>query len=157
MRRYTIEVDGCEFVIDIDDLDTDRFRVVVDGHAYEAALKASEDLDGGAALTTPPGPAAAAPAPRTLRAAATPAALAAAAAGAGLVLGAPMPGSILRLAVTPGTRVSRGQDIAVLEAMKMENIIRAPQPGVIAEVFVQPGEQVAHGQPIVRFAPEAAS
>jgi biotin carboxyl carrier protein len=70
---------------------------------------------------------------------------------AGTTLPAPMPGVILRLQVVAGARVERGQDIAVLEAMKMENVIRAPQAGRIAEVCVQTGQKVAHGQPIVRF------
>jgi biotin carboxyl carrier protein len=66
-----------------------------------------------------------------------------------------MPGLILRVSVAPGAQVQRGQDIAVLEAMKMENIVRAPQAGTIAEVCVAPGDQVPHGAPIVRFAPAA--
>jgi biotin carboxyl carrier protein len=67
-----------------------------------------------------------------------------------------MPGLILRVAVAAGAQVRRGQDIAVLEAMKMENVIRAPRDGVVAEVCVEAGQQIGHGAPIVRFAPDAA-
>lgn len=156
MRRYTIEVDGRSYNVDVEDLAADRFHVVVDGQNFDVALGAIEDLATAGdspsrpAVTVRPStglPAAAARGP------APPAALRAAApgAGAGMVLAAPMPGAILRLSVTVGSKVSRGQDIAVLEAMKMENIIRAPQPGVITEICVQPGQQVAHGEVIVRF------
>jgi biotin carboxyl carrier protein len=158
MRRYTIEVDGHGFVVDVEELAAERFQVVVDGQAFEVALAAIEDVSGAADAPSRPAvsvrPVASAAAPRAPAPPAAP--RAAAPAGGGLVLGAPMPGAILRLSVTVGSKVSRGQDIAVLEAMKMENIIRAPQPGVIAEVCVQPGDQVGHGQPIVRFEAGAA-
>ena len=62
-----------------------------------------------------------------------------------------MPGVILQVLVAPGARVHRGQALAVLEAMKMENQIRAPADGRIDEVFVQPGAQLAHGAPILRL------
>jgi biotin carboxyl carrier protein len=55
--------------------------------------------------------------------------------------------------VAAGAHVTRGQDLAVLEAMKMENVIRAPRDGVIAEVCVRQGQQLAHGEPLVRFEP----
>jgi biotin carboxyl carrier protein len=158
MRRYTIEVDGHGFVVDVEELAAERFQVVVDGQAFDVALAAIEDVGGAADAPSRPAvsvrPVASATAPRAPTPPAAP--RAAAPAGGGLVLGAPMPGAILRLSVTVGSKVSRGQDIAVLEAMKMENIIRAPQPGVIAEVCVQPGDQVGHGQPIVRFEAGAA-
>jgi biotin carboxyl carrier protein len=62
-----------------------------------------------------------------------------------------MPGVILRVLVAPGAQVRRGQDLAVLEAMKMENMIRAPADGTVAEVCVQPGQQLAHGEVILRY------
>jgi biotin carboxyl carrier protein len=58
---------------------------------------------------------------------------------------------VLDVNVTAGTRVQRGQQIAVLEAMKMQNMLRAPRDGTIAEVFVVAGQAVGHGAPIVRF------
>lgn len=66
-------------------------------------------------------------------------------------LNAPMPGVILDVAVAVGDTVERGQPIATLEAMKMNNIIKAPRAGTIAEVCVAAGQAVGHGDPIVRF------
>ena len=54
----------------------------------------------------------------------------------------PMPGRIVRLAVVAGGRVRRGDPIAVLEAMKMQNEIPAPADGVVREVHVREGETI---------------
>ena len=58
---------------------------------------------------------------------------------------APMPGSVVRVEVTAGRRVSAGQPVLVLEAMKMEHQIAAPADGLVAEVLVGPGDQVQAG------------
>ena len=67
-------------------------------------------------------------------------------------LNAPMPGVILELYVKAGDKVERGQQIAVLDAMKMHNFIGAPRAGIIGEVCVAAGQAVGHGDAIVRFA-----
>ncbi|OGO40996.1 MAG: hypothetical protein A2Z04_00700 [Chloroflexi bacterium RBG_16_57_9] len=58
---------------------------------------------------------------------------------------APMPGTILAIFVQAGQRVAYKQNLCVLEAMKMKNVIRAPREGIIAEVRVNPGQTVAYG------------
>ncbi|WP_326638533.1 biotin/lipoyl-binding protein [Nonomuraea fuscirosea] len=58
---------------------------------------------------------------------------------------APMPGSVLRVEVEPGDRVTKGQEVLVLEAMKMEHRIAAPADGVVAAVHVEKGRQVDAG------------
>ena len=63
-----------------------------------------------------------------------------------------MPGVILEMFVKPGDVVQRGQKVAVLDAMKMHNLIGAPTAGTIVEVCVAAGQAVGHGDPIVRFA-----
>lgn len=62
---------------------------------------------------------------------------------------APMPGLVLRLEIGPGTAVSQGQGLVVLEAMKMENELTAPIAGVVTAVHVRPGEPVAKGALLV--------
>jgi 3-methylcrotonyl-CoA carboxylase alpha subunit len=64
--------------------------------------------------------------------------------GEGLVA-APMPGKVVRLLVTPGETVARGQVLAVLEAMKMEHRLPAPRDGRVVAVHVAVGEQVEEG------------
>ncbi|RSN10375.1 acetyl/propionyl-CoA carboxylase subunit alpha [Nonomuraea sp. WAC 01424] len=65
----------------------------------------------------------------------------AAAAGDGVVR-SPMPGTVLLVKVQTGDRVSEGQPLVVVEAMKMEHTVTAPRDGVVAELPVQPGRPV---------------
>jgi propionyl-CoA carboxylase alpha chain len=58
---------------------------------------------------------------------------------------APMPGSVVRVETAAGQRVSAGQPVLVLEAMKMEHQIVAPADGLVAGVLVGPGDQVQAG------------
>ncbi|HKR20519.1 MAG TPA: biotin/lipoyl-containing protein, partial [Stellaceae bacterium] len=58
---------------------------------------------------------------------------------------APMPGKIAAVHVAKGARVTRGQILLVLEAMKMEHAITAPGDGVVADIRYAPGDPVAEG------------
>jgi propionyl-CoA carboxylase alpha chain len=62
---------------------------------------------------------------------------------------APMPGQVIRVLVEPGAAVAAGQDLVVLEAMKMEHQVRAPHGGRVSEVRVRPGDQLEPGQVLV--------
>ncbi len=63
----------------------------------------------------------------------------------------PMPGLLAEVAVQPGQKVSAGERLAVIEAMKMENILTAAQDGVVAEVLAKKGESLAVDQAILSF------
>ena len=63
----------------------------------------------------------------------------------------PMPGLLVEVAVQPGQRVLAGEKLAVIEAMKMENILIASQDGVVAEVAAKKGDSLAVDQVIIRF------
>ena len=63
----------------------------------------------------------------------------------------PMPGKILQVMVATGTEVDEGDPLLVLEAMKMENVIRAPRSGVIAGVQAQVGEAVEKAATLVTY------
>ncbi len=163
MRRYTLGIDGREFVIDVQEVDADRFEVTVGDQRYEVTLAGDDDLPEASitpGLQPPPGgEGLARPAAPPVRTGAAPAAAARAVApsrpaagGSGSALNAPMPGVILELYVKAGDRVERGQQIAVLDAMKMHNFIGAPRAGIIGEVCVAAGQAVGHGDAIVRFA-----
>jgi glutaconyl-CoA/methylmalonyl-CoA decarboxylase subunit gamma len=67
------------------------------------------------------------------------------------VVTAPIPGSIISVAVVPGDKVSPGQELCVLEAMKMKNAIRATRAGVIAAVLVNTGDHAQKGQPLIEY------
>lgn len=64
-------------------------------------------------------------------------------------LTAPMPGKIISIAVQAGDKVSKGQPLLVMEAMKMEHTISAPADGEVQEVFYAVGDQVGEGAELV--------
>ncbi len=63
----------------------------------------------------------------------------------------PMPGLLVHVAVKPGQAVRSGERLAVIEAMKMENILVASQDGTVAELLAVQGESLAVDQPILSF------
>ena len=114
-----------------------RYNVTVNGVVYDVVV---EEVAAGAA----PAPVAA-PAP-----AAAPAAAPAPAGPAGATtVNAPMPGTIVRVNVKPGDAVKKGDVLAVLEAMKMENDICSPADGTVATVAVSQGASVATDEVLV--------
>jgi biotin carboxyl carrier protein len=69
----------------------------------------------------------------------------------GGALEAPMPGRVAAVKVEPGQKVAKGDELVVVEAMKMENALRAPRDGVVAAVHVSAGDMVAPGRPLVEL------
>lgn len=63
----------------------------------------------------------------------------------------PMPGLLAKLTVAVGDEVKSGQDLAVVEAMKMENVLRAEHDGKVAQLLAQVGDSLAVDQPILEF------
>jgi len=66
-------------------------------------------------------------------------------------LTAPMPGKMVSFLAKPGDKVSKGQALAVMEAMKMEHTINAPRDGVVAELLFAVGDQVGDGAELLRM------
>jgi propionyl-CoA carboxylase alpha chain len=64
----------------------------------------------------------------------------------------PMPGLLAAISVVPGQKVLAGERLAVIEAMKMENILTATQDGTVGELLAKQGESLAVDQPILSFA-----
>lgn len=67
-------------------------------------------------------------------------------------LSAPMPATVTRIVVAPGDRVTRGDTLLTLEAMKMELPIRAPHDGVVARIHCHEGDLVQPGASLLDFA-----
>jgi biotin carboxyl carrier protein len=166
MRRYTLEVGGKPIVIEVQEVTADRYTVRVEGQEYEVRLSSDEDVT--ETLITPqmvPTRANHAPAavsaPRSVAppppsAAAIPPPLPHNSTDGNVVgaLTAPMPGKILSVEVQRGDRVSRGQTLVTLEAMKMKNAIKSPYDGVVLEIAVRPEQTVAHGDLLVQLGEE---
>ena len=62
-----------------------------------------------------------------------------------------MPGRVISILVRPGDRVTAGQEVCVVEAMKMEQSIRATRNAVVKEVLVQPMDSVRTNDPLLEF------
>ncbi len=111
-----------------------RYNITVNGSAYDVTV---EELEAGAEA-----PVAAPAAPKAAKAASP---KAPAGAQGGVKVEAPMPGNVVDVKVKVGDKVKNGDDIAIVEAMKMENSIPAPCDGVIASVNVAKGDSVNTG------------
>ena len=124
-----------------------KYKVTLNGRTYEVEVEHGKAmlLDEYAAHAPAAAPVAApvaAPAPVA-------AAPVAAAPVAGEAVTAPMPGNILKVAVSAGQSVKEGDLLVVLEAMKMENEIFAPKAGTVAQVLVSKGSTVDTGATMV--------
>lgn len=68
-----------------------------------------------------------------------------------LELKAPMPGLVLSLNVTEGQEIKQGDSLLVLEAMKMENMLKAASDGTVKKIFVAKGDKVEKNQVLIEF------
>jgi 3-methylcrotonyl-CoA carboxylase alpha subunit len=71
--------------------------------------------------------------------------------GGAAALEAPMPGRVIAVKAAPGQRVARGEELVVVESMKMENAIRAPREGTVKAVEAKVGEMVSPGRVLVEL------
>ncbi len=69
----------------------------------------------------------------------------------GYAIESPLPGTVLEVKVKPGDKVAVGQELIILEAMKMENVVDSNIAGVVKRVFVQAGQVVAAGEAMIEF------
>jgi propionyl-CoA carboxylase alpha chain len=72
--------------------------------------------------------------------------------GSGKKVLCPMPGLVVSIAVAEGQEVKAGETLAVVEAMKMENVIRAERDGVVKSIKAKKGDSLAVDQVILEFA-----
>jgi propionyl-CoA carboxylase alpha chain len=70
----------------------------------------------------------------------------------GKLLLCPMPGLVRSIAVAEGQEVKAGETLAVVEAMKMENVLRAERDGIVKSIKVKPGDSLAVDAVIMEFA-----
>jgi len=145
MTVYRVTVGGKEYQVKIEDVNAQPVQTVVNGRVVQvwvqeqAPAPAAAQGEGRAAAPSVPS-------------VASPTAIAAQpGAASDCEVRAPMPGTIVSLEVQPGDQVEIGQNLCILDAMKMNNRIRAPRAGTIAQVHVTIGQQVQHGDLLITF------
>jgi biotin carboxyl carrier protein len=144
MKRYQITLDGRTFDVQVlGDPRQEQVEVEVDGRRLTVEVKASA-----ARAETVPTIPDSSPAPATPRAPI-------AAPGAGTITGnrvvAPLPGVIKSIAVRSGQRVAIGDELLIIDAMKMDNVLRASREGVVETIHIAVGHQIAYGQILLEY------
>ena len=66
-------------------------------------------------------------------------------------IGATMPGTVLKVVVSKGSRVKRGDHLLITEAMKMETTVQAPCDGVVKEIYAKPGDAISTGDLLIEL------
>ena len=139
MKEYKYKINGEEYKVTINEVADTAAQVEVNGTSYTVEWEkpvASKPL----VVVKPAAPAAKPAAPAT-SAAPTPTASAA----GGYAIKTPLPGVIIDIKVNVGDIVAKGQTVAILEAMKMENNINSDRDGKVVSIAVSKGETVADG------------
>ena len=133
MKAYRITLDNRTFHVKVlDDPRQDEVRVEVDGEVFTVGVEPVVEEVAPVVTEAVPAPAPEAASEKTVT--------------------APLPGIIKSIVVRPGQQVKFNDELLVIEAMKMDNVIRAPRDGTIGTILVTEGRQVAYGEPLLEFA-----
>jgi glutaconyl-CoA decarboxylase len=142
MSRYTIEIEGSRYRVEVlEDMGSEA-RVIVNGREFRLAVTAKA---GAPAPLAPPIPLGQ-PSTSTNQ---TPIALA----GAYGEIRAPMPARVTQVLAKAGDPVEEGQLLLKIEAMKMENEVLSPVAGTVEKVCVSDGQEVGGGELLVKIHP----
>ena len=144
MQKLNFNINGKHYEATITEVEHNVAEVELNGKKYTIDVERSEAVAVPHIATPVAAPAAApaataAPAPKKV------------AAGANAIV-APLPGSVVSINVKAGDAVKAGQQLAIIEAMKMENEILAPADGTVKAVHVSAGQAVQQGDALIELA-----
>ena len=136
MKEFQFKINGAEYKCAVEELEAGKTNVTVNGKVYTVETEAPK--------AAPAAKPAAAPAPKPAAAPAAPKADApkAAPVAGGLQVKSPLPGSVIKVLVSEGQAVKKGDTLLTLESMKMENAIMAEADGTVKQIAVTPGQNV---------------
>jgi len=138
MKNFKYKINGKEYEVAVDKMEDTQAVVTVNGSSYTVELEKPKVEES---------------APKIQRPVASASSGASKPSGGGAVaVKSPLPGIIVDIKVKVGDEVKKGQVIAILEAMKMENNISAPVDGKVTEVNVNAGDSVLEGVTILTIA-----
>tara|TARA_Y100000590_G_scaffold460709_1_gene620676 strand:+ start:65891 stop:66346 length:456 start_codon:yes stop_codon:yes gene_type:complete len=149
-RKIKITIDGKSYSVEVKDINADPIEMVVDGHNVSVTLgdedppiaiesttevknSKQDELKSDSVKAPEPPKKVSAPGPIKN-------------------FTAPMPGMIISIAVKEGDQVVPGDEVCVLEAMKMQQTLRAEWAGIVDEIYVATGQQIQGGDKILGLA-----
>lgn len=139
MKEFAFKLNGAEYKCAVEEIEAGKTKVTVNGKVYEVETEAAAPAAKPVAKPAPVAPKAA-PAPAAApKAEAKPAA---APAAGGVQVKSPLPGSVIKVLVSEGQAVKKGDTLLTLESMKMENAIMAEADGTVKQIAVTPGQNV---------------
>ena len=146
MKQYKYKVNGAQYDVTINEIQGQLAKVVVNGIPFDVEMQNSQlSEDNLPDVTTTAAPAAAPAAPTATEAAPS-------GAGEGTPVKAPLPGVVTKINVSVGQQVKKGENVLVLEAMKMENNITAEADGTVSGIAVKAGDSVLEGAVLLTIA-----
>ena len=136
MKEFAFKINGAEYKCAVEELEAGKTKVTVNGKVYEVETEAAKAAPKAETPKAAPAPKpAAAPAPKAEAPKAAPAA-------GGVQVKSPLPGSVIKVMVTEGQAIKKGDTLLTLESMKMENPILAENDGVVKQIAVTAGQNV---------------
>lgn len=151
MKQYKYKVNGAQYDVTINEIQGQLAKVVVNGIPFDVEMQNSQlSEDNLPDVTTTAAPSASPAAPVATAPAATE--TAPSGAGEGTPVKAPLPGVVTKINVSVGQQVKKGENVLVLEAMKMENNITAEADGTVSGIAVKAGDSVLEGAVLLTIA-----
>ena len=141
MKNYKFKINGAEYKVDINAVEGQEISLDVNGTPYKVIV--DQEMKTQKTAVVKPRPRVSAASGEVQKSTPKPAA------SAGSKITTPLPGVILDVFVNVGDKVTEGQRVALLEAMKMENNIEADVAGTVTEVKVRKGDSVLESDVLV--------
>lgn len=137
MKEFSFKINGKDYKCAVEEIEAGKTQVTVNGKVYEVETEAPKAA---APIAKP----AAAPAPKPAAAPAAPKAEAkpAAPVAGGVQVKSPLPGSVIKVLVSEGQAVKKGDTLLTLESMKMENPIMSDRDATVKQIAVSAGQNV---------------
>lgn len=146
MKEFNFKINGVEYKTAVNEIEAGITEVTVNGKTYKVEME-QKVAPKVAVAPKAAAPAAAPAAPAAPKAAA--AAAAAAPVAGGVQVKSPLPGSVIKVLVSEGQAVKKGETLLTLESMKMENTIAAECDGSVKQIAVAAGQNVMQGDLLI--------
>jgi biotin carboxyl carrier protein len=136
MKRFKFKINGSEFEVSVNEVEKNVAEIEVNGTPFTVEIEKQEKTSVSTINRKPAGKVDPIPTPSKPAASS---------------LKAPLPGSIIKVLVSPGQAVKKGDVLLTMESMKMENNILAESDAVVGTVHVKPGQNVMQDDLMIEF------